>query len=661
MSNENKNPRGEMKPGEGPARSSHLVFWLVSLVGILLIFMVFSGQTASKKKDHDYEGILTAILEGKVRKVTLYERALEPAEVRIDYREKNKPPDRFKIPPGNYAQRLYDTVQAARSMEEATGKDARSWTTFVTDSPPFSFRDILPYLPALILFLVIFFALSRLFRAPGASGSVLSFGKSRARLVSQEKSKVTFSDVAGIDEALDEVREIIEFLKNPGKFQRLGGRVPRGVVLVGPPGTGKTLLAKAIAGEANVPFFSISGSDFVEMFVGVGASRVRDLFKQARDNSPCIVFLDEVDAVGRKRGSGLGGGHDEREQTLNSILVEMDGFDSDEGIIVIAATNRPDVLDPALLRPGRFDREIVINLPDLKGREEILKVHTAKVKLAPNVDLKRIARGTPTFSGAELAALVNEAAIQAAMKDQEYVTTEDLEEARDKIRWGRQKKSMVMLEEERRLTAYHEAGHALVAHLLPEVEPLHKVTIIPRGMSLGATMQLPEHDRYHLQRRRILGDVCVLYGGRAAEELFCEDVTTGARDDIRRATELLRLVVCEFGMSENLGPISYMETEEHLFLGREIARTRNHSEKVSEEIDETVRRLARECYGRTQELLKRNRRAMEKVVEALLKREVLSGDEVAGIVAEAEREDGEESKEVSGADGGGGEKEGRSS
>jgi len=620
---------------EGPARSSHFFFWVLTLAAVVLLVSIFSGRPSRSTEPLDYEAVIEDILRGKVREVAVLKQALEPAQVRIVYRDPARSVLRFKAPTEDYQDRLYWAVQDFNGSREE-GSPA---TKYRVTKPPFSFSDIVPYLPAILLLVIFFVVLSRLFRMPGAGGGVLSFGKSRARLVSKEKCKVTFQDVAGIDEALEEVREIVEFLKNPAKFQRLGGRVPRGVILVGPPGTGKTLLAKAIAGEADVPFFSISGSDFVEMFVGVGASRVRDLFRQARENSPCIVFLDEVDAVGRKRGAGLGGGHDEREQTLNSILVEMDGFESDEGIIVIAATNRPDVLDPALLRPGRFDREIVIDLPDVRGREAILRVHAKKVRMGPDVDLSQLARATPTFSGAELEALVNEAAIQAAMKGQDHVTMADLEEARDKIRFGRQKKSRVVMEEDRRVTAYHEAGHALVAHLLPEVEPLHKVTIIPRRMSLGATMQLPEHDRYYLRRRQILGDVCVTYGGRVAEELFCEDITTGARADIRRATELLRMVVCEFGMSDQLGPISYVETEEHLFLGREIAKTRNHSEKVSEEIDRAVRELAEQCYTRAKRLLQENARAVHRIAEELLRREVLSGEDVARIVAEAKEQD----------------------
>jgi cell division protease FtsH len=431
-----------------------------------------------------------------------------------------------------------------------------------------------------------------------------------------------------VDEAKEEVKEIIEFLRNPNRFQRLGGRVPRGVLLVGAPGTGKTLLAKAIAGEAKVPFFSICGSDFVEMFVGVGASRVRDLFKQAKDNSPCIIFLDEVDAVGRRRGSGLGGGHDEREQTLNAILVEMDGFESDEGIIVMAATNRPDVLDPALLRPGRFDRQIMVDLPDLEGRAQIIRVHTRGVKLSPDVDIQVLARGTPSFSGAEIEAMVNEAAIIAAMRDKESVGMEELEEARDKVRWGRQKQSRVMEETDRRVTAYHEGGHALVAHLLPEVEPLHKVTIIPRGMALGATMQLPERDRYHLQKKTVLGNIMVLYGGRIAEKVACSDISSGAQNDIERATELARAMVCEWGMSDRLGPVSFNENEQTVFLGREITRNRNHSEATAESIDGEIKRILSECYEKTEALIEENRSSLDVIADALLKYETLSGQEV---------------------------------
>ncbi len=486
--------------------------------------------------------------------------------------------------------------------------------------------------PWILLFGILWFFVFRQMRAPRRGGSILSFGKSRPILASKEKTGVTFKDVAGIDEAKEEVREVIEFLKSPEKFRRLGGRIPRGILLVGPPGCGKTLLAKAIAGEAGVPFFSICGSDFVEMFVGVGASRVRDLFKQAKEKSPCIVFLDEIDAVGRKRGTGLGGGHDEREQTLNAILVEMDGFDTDEGVIVLASTNRPDVLDPALLRPGRFDRQIQIDPPDVRGREEILKVHCRSVKLAPDVDLKRLARGTAMFTGAELEAMVNEAAIIAAMRDRDAVSMEELEEARDKVRWGRKKTSRQMEDEDRKITAYHEAGHALVAALLPEVEPLHKVTIIPRGMALGATMQLPEKDSYHFQKKRMLGTLCLLYAGRIAEQMACGDISAGAANDIERASDLARRMVCEWGMSEEIGPIHYGESEETLFLGREITRTRSHSEATAIVIDREVKAIVEQCYKRAEKLLQKNRDKLDAIAKALLKYETLTGADVEKIV-----------------------------
>lgn len=495
-------------------------------------------------------------------------------------------------------------------------------------------KFVMGLLPWVLIIVVFYFLFFRQLRSPGGpGGNILSFGKSRARLAGQESTGITFADVAGIEEAKGEVTEIVEFLKNPQKFQRLGGRIPHGVMLVGHPGTGKTLLAKAIAGEAEVPFFSICGSDFVEMFVGVGAARVRDLFKQARESSPCIVFLDEVDAVGRRRGSGLGGGHDEREQTLNAILVEMDGFDSEEGIILIAATNRPDVLDPALLRPGRFDRQITIDLPDVEGREQILRVHSRKIEMDSSVDLHRIARGTPTFSGAELAALVNEGAIIAAMKEQSLVQEVDLEEARDKIRYGRQKTSRVMVYEDRLITAYHEAGHALVAHLLPEVEPLHKVSIVPRGMALGLTMQLPERDRYHMTRKQVLGNLKLLYAGRVAEEKFCDDITSGASNDIERATELARRMVCEWGMSDEIGPIKYTDNEETLFLGREVTKSRDHSESLARRIDDELRKVVDGCYQAAEELVEAHREAIERITQALLVQETLTGSEVAALVS----------------------------
>jgi cell division protease FtsH len=491
--------------------------------------------------------------------------------------------------------------------------------------------------PWLLIAAFFWFFIFRPMRQAGGAGGVLSFGRSRARMYTPEMTNVTFADVAGVEEAKEEVREIIEFLRNPQKFQRLGGRIPRGVMLVGPPGCGKTLLAKAIAGEAGVPFFAISGSDFVEMFVGVGASRVRDLFQQAKEKSPCLIFLDEIDAVGRRRGSGLGGGHDEREQTLNQILVEMDGFETDKGIIVVAATNRPDVLDPALLRPGRFDRTVTIDLPDVKGREAILRVHSRKVKMAPAVDLSVIARGTPGFSGAELEALINEAAIAAAMGNRDWVTQGDLDEARDKVRWGRSRRSRVMTDEEKAALAYHEAGHALAHHLLPEAEPLHKVTIIPRGRALGATMFLPERDRYIWGRRRLETEITTLYAGRIAEQMLTGDLSTGAADDIKRATELARRMVTQFGMSE-LGPLSFAEEEEHVFLGREITRTHNQSDETLRKIDAQIQGISRQCYERAQALLTENRVKLEKLAKALVRFETLSAEEVDIVLADGDVE-----------------------
>ncbi|MFT7464325.1 MAG: cell division protease FtsH [Pseudohongiellaceae bacterium] len=489
---------------------------------------------------------------------------------------------------------------------------------------------LVPWFLFIAFFLFIF---SRQMRGGGGQGGIMSFGRSKVKMIPADESKVTFDQVAGVEEAKEEVAEIISFLKDPKRFSRLGGRLPRGVLLVGPPGTGKTLLAKAIAGEASVPFFAISGSDFVEMFVGVGASRVRDLFKQAKENSPCVIFLDEIDAVGRKRGAGLGGGNDEREQTLNAILVEMDGFETDSGVIMIAATNRPDVLDTALLRPGRFDRQINLDLPDIRGREAILVVHSQRVVLSDEVDLSEVARGTPMFSGAELEALMNEAALIATILDKEAIEQSDLEEARDKVRFGREKKSRVLLEEDRRLTAYHEAGHVMVAEALPDlVEPVHKVTIIPRGMALGATMQLPERDKYHHKRNELHGMLAMLYGGRVAEEKFCEDISGGASNDIERATDIARMMVCNWGMSESLGPVSYGESRGEVFMGDELIRSKNYSEKTSEAIDEEVRQILNRAHLKASEIIEGHREEMERLTEALMHFETLSGAEVRALL-----------------------------
>jgi cell division protease FtsH len=460
----------------------------------------------------------------------------------------------------------------------------------------------------------------------------MSFGKSRARLHSSQQKKVTFKDVAGVEEAKEELQEIIEFLREPQKFQKLGGRIPKGVLLVGSPGTGKTLLARAIAGEANVPFFSISGSDFVEMFVGVGASRVRDLFEQGKKNAPCIIFIDEIDAVGRHRGAGLGGGHDEREQTLNQLLVEMDGFESNEGVILVAATNRPDVLDPALLRPGRFDRRVVVGRPDVKGREQILKVHTKKVPLADDVDLSVVARGTPGFAGADLANLVNEAALIAARQNRKVVTQFDFELAKDKVIMGVERKSMILSDEEKKNTAYHEAGHALVAVMTPFADPLHKVTIIPRGMALGLTMQLPIDDKHSYNKDYLEAQLAILMGGRIAEEIFMHQVTTGAGNDIERATDMARKMVCEWGMSE-LGPMSFGKREEQIFLGREIAQHRDYSEDTAIRIDEQVKKLVSNGYARARKVIEAHMDGMHRIALALLEREVLDGAEVKQLIA----------------------------
>jgi cell division protease FtsH len=459
----------------------------------------------------------------------------------------------------------------------------------------------------------------------------LSFGKSRARLHSTQQKKVTFKDVAGVEEAKEELQEIIEFLREPQKFQKLGGRIPKGVLLIGPPGTGKTLLARAIAGEASVPFFSISGSDFVEMFVGVGASRVRDLFEQGKKNAPCIIFIDEIDAVGRHRGAGLGGGHDEREQTLNQLLVEMDGFESNEGVILVAATNRPDVLDPALLRPGRFDRRVVVGRPDVQGREAILRVHTKKIPLGDNVDLSVLARGTPGLAGADLANLVNEAALNAARQNRKVVMMLDFELAKDKILMGAERKSMVMSEAEKRNTAYHEAGHALVAASLPNADPLHKVTIIPRGMALGVTMQLPIDDKHSYNKDYLLAQLAILMAGRIAEEKYMHHMTTGAGNDIERATDMARKMVCEWGMSE-LGPLSFGKKEEQIFLGREIAQHRDYSEETAIRIDEQVKKLVQGGYNTAAAIIEEHTEAMVRIAETLLIREILDGNEVMMLI-----------------------------
>jgi cell division protease FtsH len=489
------------------------------------------------------------------------------------------------------------------------------------------FVTILPIL--FVAFLIYFFFIRQI---KMAGKGALSFGKSKARMLSKEKNRTTFKDVAGVEEAKEEVSELVEFLKDPKKFQKLGGRIPKGILMVGAPGTGKTLLAKAIAGEADAAFFSISGSDFVEMFVGVGASRVRDMFEQARKNTPCLIFIDEIDAVGRSRGHGLGGGNDEREQTLNALLVEMDGFDTQEGIIIIAATNRPDVLDPALLRPGRFDRQITVNLPDVRGREAILKVHAKNVKLDPSADLAVIARGTPGYSGAELANLLNEAALLAARTNKRAIGMHELEEARDKVRWGRERRSLAMTDEDKKLTAWHEAGHALVNVVLEDTHPLHKVTIIPRGQALGATMSLPKQDVLNRRRKEMLAMIAVTMAGRIAEEIVSGDISTGAAGDIQQATQLARSMVCHFGMSDKLGMVQYGDNNEYVFLGREMIRSKDYSERIAQEIDAEVKRIIDEQYTIAKRIIDTHRDRLEMIAQSLLEFETLEGTQVEEIV-----------------------------
>ncbi len=493
---------------------------------------------------------------------------------------------------------------------------------------------LLGFLPIALFLIILYF----LFRSQikSAGKGALNFGKSKARMLNREKNKITFKDVAGVEEAKEEVSEIVDFLKDPKKFQKLGGRIPKGVLMVGPPGTGKTLLARGIAGEADVPFFSISGSDFVEMFVGVGASRVRDMFEQGKKSAPCLIFIDEIDAVGRHRGHGLGGGHDEREQTLNALLVEMDGFDTQEGVIIIAATNRPDVLDPALLRPGRFDRQITVNLPDVKGREQILKVHAKKVKVAEDVELAVIARGTPGYSGAELANVINEAALIAARKGLKAITLPELEEARDKVRWGKERRSLAISEKEKENTAYHEAGHALILEMLEHTEPLHKVTIIPRGPSLGSTMWLPEEDKYNTRRNELLDQLVVAMGGRVAEDIVFGDVTSGASGDIRMATGMARKMVCEWGMSDKLGMVEYGEHEDYVFLGRDISKARDYSESTAQIIDAEVKELIDNAYARARKILTENRQKLDAIAKALIEYETLDGRQIRDIIEHGE-------------------------
>jgi cell division protease FtsH len=595
------------------ATIKNLLLWMVILVLIILAWNVFKTGTAAVE-EITFSQFLDQVAQGHIQRVQI-----RGEEIRGQYAPSaGKHEPAFKTYAADYPDLVKDLRAKGVEIEIIPMKDSSFVSALVMYGP-------------LILLVAIWFVIMRQMQAGG--NKALSFGKSRAKLLTPTQKKVTFKDVAGVEEAKVELQEIIEFLKDPQKFQKLGGKIPKGVLLIGPPGTGKTLLARAVAGEANVPFFTISGSDFVEMFVGVGASRVRDLFEQGKKNAPCIIFIDEIDAVGRHRGAGLGGGHDEREQTLNALLVEMDGFDTNEGVILVAATNRPDVLDPALLRPGRFDRRVVVDRPDLRGREQILKVHTRNTPLSENVDLSIIARGTPGFSGADLANLVNEAALNAARFNKKKVEMIDFEYAKDKVMMGPERKSMIMTEDEKKNTAYHEGGHALVAAMLPDADPIHKVTIIPRGRALGVTMQLPSEDKYSHTKEYLDATITVMMGGRIAEEKFLGHMTTGAGNDIERATDMARKMVCEWGMSD-LGPLTFGRPEGEIFLGRDFGRTQDYSEATANQIDAEVKKIVTRAYERAKKIITDNEKAMHRLARTLLEKEVLDGDEVLQIIAD---------------------------
>ena len=583
----------------------NIIFWVLMVALTILVWAVVKSNTVEHVSDLTFTGFMTEVNNSTVKDVTI-----AGTDANGTFK---KDGSKFKTTvPVNYPD-LYKTLQDKGVNTTLKDNSGSNWMTWVANGLPM----------LLLLGLWIFF----MRQMQSGGNKALSFGKSRAKLLSSQQKKVTFKDVAGVDEAKEELHEIIEFLREPQKFQKLGGRIPKGVLLVGPPGTGKTLLARAIAGEANVPFFSISGSDFVEMFVGVGASRVRDLFEQGKKNAPCIVFIDEIDAVGRHRGAGLGGGHDEREQTLNQLLVEMDGFESNEGVILIAASNRPDVLDPALLRPGRFDRRVVVPLPDVGGREGILKVHSKKIPLSEDVQLSVLARGTPGFSGADIANLVNEAALLAARHGRKQVTMDDFEQSKDKVLMGKERRSLILSEDEKKTTAYHEAGHALVAAMVPYADPIHKVTIIPRGMALGVTMQLPLDDKHNYSKDYLESRLAIMMGGRVAEEIFLNHITTGAGNDIEQATELSRRMVCEFGMSD-MGPLAYGKNQQEIFLGRDLATQRDFSEDTAIKIDQEVKKFVMKGYQRAKDAIDGNREALVRIALALLVREVLDAGEV---------------------------------
>ncbi len=590
--------------------TKNLALWLVLGLMFLLLFNVFTRQH-SREPDVVFSDFWASVKKDDIQEVTIQGNRIQG---------KYQSGESFKT----FAPSDPDLVKLLKERKVRI-------TAKPEDESPWYVVLLVNWFPMLLLIGVWIFFMRQM---QVGGGKAMSFGKSRARLLTENQSKITFNDVAGVEEAKDDLQEIIAFLKDPKKFTKLGGRIPKGCILVGPPGTGKTLLARAIAGEAGVPFFSISGSDFVEMFVGVGASRVRDLFVQGKKNAPCIVFIDEIDAVGRQRGAGLGGGHDEREQTLNQLLVEMDGFEANEGVILIAATNRPDVLDPALLRPGRFDRRVIVPRPDIKGREGILAVHVRKVPLDADVDIAILARGTPGFAGADLENLVNEAALLAAREDKEKVEMQDFELAKDKVMMGSERRSMIISEEEKRITAYHEAGHALVAIMLPGTDPIHKVTIIPRGMALGLTQQLPIDEKHTYPEDYLLNNVTILFGGRVAEELVLKNMTTGAGNDIERATEIAHKMVCEWGMSEKLGPMTFGKKEEQIFLGRDFTQQQDYSEATAVTIDSEVRRIITESHERAKKILTTNLELLHKVAKTLLERESLDGSEMDALVRE---------------------------
>jgi cell division protease FtsH len=592
-----------------------IVFWLLIIAGAVLLYKLVNPR-GSSPTSVDLTKLDQMIQNGQLKQLTV--KQSETVAIDVNNQE-------YRVALSNEPAKN-DLLKSAREIVNGKPRVAK---VEEESSASFIWPMLITWAPLLFIIAIWIFMLRQM---QSGGNKALSFGKSRAKLLNNQQKRVTFKDVAGVEEAKEELQEIIEFLKEPQKFQKLGGRIPKGVLMMGPPGTGKTLLARAIAGEANVPFFSISGSDFVEMFVGVGASRVRDLFEQGKKNAPCIIFIDEIDAVGRHRGAGLGGGHDEREQTLNQLLVEMDGFESNDGVILIASTNRPDVLDPALLRPGRFDRRVVVSRPDVRGREGILKVHTRKIPLGEDVDISVIARGTPGFTGADLANLVNEAALNAARYNKKLVAMGDFELAKDKVLMGAERKSMVISNEEKRVTAYHEAGHTLVGLKVPNADPVHKVTIIPRGMALGVTQQLPEGDRHNYSQEYLLGQISILMGGRIAEETFLGSITTGASNDIERATELARAMVCEYGMSE-MGPLTFGKKEEQIFLGREIAQHRDFSEDTAIKIDQEVKKIVTAQYQRAKAIIEENRETMIRLAECLLERESLDGVEIRRIVA----------------------------